>query len=66
MSNFIKKVLGDNQNGTLRRMRRKVKEINKLESTYKPMSDKKLAEQTKVLQKRLEKESLDKIRLVEF
>lgn len=61
MSNFIKKVLGDNQNGTLRRMRRKVKEINKLESTYKPMSDKKLAEQTKVLQKRLEKESLDKI-----
>ncbi len=61
MSNFIKKVLGDNQNGTLRRMRRKVKDINKLESTYQPMSDKKLAEQTKVLQKRLEKESLDKI-----
>jgi preprotein translocase subunit SecA len=61
MSNFIKKVLGDNQNGTLRRMRRKVKEINKLETTYQPMSDKKLAEQTKVLQKRLEKDSLDKI-----
>jgi len=61
MSNFIKKVLGDNQNGTLRRMRRKVKDINKLETTYQPMSDKKLAEQTKVLQKRLEKDSLDKI-----
>lgn len=61
MSNFIKKVLGDNQNGTLRRMRRKVKVVNKLEPTYQKMSDKKLAEQTKVLQKRLEKESLDKI-----
>ena len=61
MSNFIKRVLGDNQNGTLRRMRRKVKIINKLEPTYQKMSDKKLAEQTKVLQKRLEKESLDKI-----
>jgi preprotein translocase subunit SecA len=61
MSSFIKKVLGDNQNGTLRRMRRKVKDINKLEPTYEAMSDKKLAEQTKVLQKRLEKESLDKI-----
>ena len=61
MSNFIKKVLGDNQNGALRRMRRKVKEINKLEDTYKAMPKKTLAEQTQVLQKRAEKESLDKI-----
>lgn len=61
MSSFIKKILGDNQNATLRRMRKKVKEINKLEPTYKAMSDKKLAAQTEVLKKRLEKESLDKI-----
>ena len=61
MSNFIKKILGDNQNGTLRRMRRKVKDINKLEPTYQAMKDKQLAEQTAVLKKRLEKESLDKI-----
>lgn len=61
MSTFIKRILGDNQNSTLRRMRKKVKEINKLEPTYKDMSDKQLAEQTAVLKKRLVKESLDKI-----
>jgi preprotein translocase subunit SecA len=61
MSSFIKKVLGDNQRGTLKRLKKKVKEINKLEQKYKDMSDKDLALQTDELKKRLEKESLDKI-----
>lgn len=61
MSNLIKKLLGDNQKGTIRRIRKKVAEVNKLEAKYKKLSDKKLAEQTTVLKERLKKESLDKI-----
>lgn len=61
MSKFLKKILGDNQAGTIRRLKKRVKEVNKLEATYEKLSDAKLAEQTEVLKKRLEKESLDKI-----
>lgn len=61
MSNFIKKLLGDNQKGTIRRMYRKVHEINKLETKYSKLSDKELAKQTDILKERLKKESLDKI-----
>lgn len=61
MSKFLKKILGDNQAGTVRRLKKRVKEINKLEAKYEKLSDAKLAEQTDVLKKRLEKESLDKI-----
>jgi preprotein translocase subunit SecA len=56
---FIRRVLGDPQAKTIKRLRRKVIEVNKLESKYKKLSDAKLREQTKVLKKRLEKESLD-------
>ena len=61
MSNLIKRLLGDNQKGTIRRIKKRIVYINKLEPTYKKMSDKKLSEQTKVLKDRLKKESLDKI-----
>ena len=57
----LKRVLGDPQLRTLKRMRKRVKDINALEPTYKKMSDKKLSAQTDVLKKRLKDESLDKI-----
>lgn len=58
---YLKYLLGDPQNKTLRRMRKRANEINSLEAKYKKMSDKKLKEQTSALKKRLEKESLDAI-----
>lgn len=61
MANLLKSLLGDNQKGTVRRLRKRVGGINKLEPKYKEMSDSELAEQTNVLQERLKKESLDKI-----
>lgn len=61
MSNLLKSVLGDNQRATVRRLRRRVREISKLEENYANLSDKELSKQTDVLKKRLEKESLDKI-----
>jgi preprotein translocase subunit SecA len=57
----LKKVLGDPQARTVKRLAKRVDSINKLEPTYKKMSDKVLAEQTAKLKKRLEKEDLDKI-----
>ncbi len=61
MNKFLKKVLGDNQAGARRRLKRRVKDINKLEPKYEKLSDKQLAEQTSKLKERLKKESLDKI-----
>ena len=61
MSNFVKRLLGDNQKGTIRRIKKKVNDINKLEPKYKKLSDSALSKQTEILKKRLEKESLDKI-----
>ena len=61
MKKILKKVLGDPQAKTLKRLRKRVSEINALESRYAKMSDAKLREQTDVLKKRLKKESLDKI-----
>ncbi len=58
---FLKRVLGDPQAKTLRRMKRRVNEINGLEEKYKKLSDSKLKAQTAELKKRLEKESLDAI-----
>lgn len=57
----LKRILGDPQAKTLRRMKRKVNVINDLEPKYKKLTDKKLREQTDVLKKRLEKETLDAI-----
>lgn len=61
MKKIIKRVLGDPQVKTLKRLKKRVKEINSLEDKYKNMSDSKLKSQTDILKKRLEKESLDKI-----
>ena len=61
MTSFLKKMLGDNQRTALRRLNRRVRDINKLEAKYKAMKDAELAKQTAVLKDRLKKESLDKI-----
>ena len=61
MKKVFKKVLGDPEAKTLKRLNKKVGQINKLESKYNKMSDAKLRDQIKVLKKRLEKESLDDI-----
>ncbi|MCA9332493.1 preprotein translocase subunit SecA [Candidatus Saccharibacteria bacterium] len=61
MKKVLKKVLGDPQVRTLKRLTKRVNDINKLAPKYKKLSDKKLREQTDLLKKRLKKESLDKI-----
>lgn len=58
---LVKRVLGDPQAKTIKRIRRKVVEINKLESKYKNLSDAKIKQQTAELKGRLKKESLDQI-----
>jgi preprotein translocase subunit SecA len=59
MNNVFKKVLGDPQVRTVKRLRKRVREVNALTDTYKKMSDKDLKAQTDKLKKRLKKDSLD-------
>ncbi len=61
MNGLLKKLLGDPQIKTIKRLRKRVAAVNALAEKYEKMSDTKLQEQTKVLQKRLEKDSLDAI-----
>ncbi len=61
MKRIVKHVLGDPQIRTIRRLKKRVKEVNGLDETYKKMSDAQLKKQTDVLKKRLKKESLDGI-----
>lgn len=62
MKKVFKRILGDPQARTVKRMQRRVKDINDLAPKYKKMSDAKLKEQTSALKKRLEKgETLDNI-----
>src|ERR1044072_7849421 len=61
MNGLFKKLLGDPQARTIKRLRRRVREVNALEQKYKKLTDTKLKEQTDVLKKRLAKETLDKI-----
>ena len=61
MKKVFKRVLGDPQARTLKRLKKRVRDVNALSDKYEKMSDKKLAEQTAVLKKRLEKETLDQI-----
>jgi preprotein translocase subunit SecA len=61
MNSVFKKVLGDPQQRTLKRLKKRIHEINNLEDKYKKMSDKVLADQTGKLKNRLKKEALDKI-----
>ena len=58
---ILKRVLGDPQAATIKRLRKRVVKINELADKYKKMSDKQLREQTDVLKKRLARESLDDI-----
>jgi len=57
----LKRALGDPQIRTLKRLKKRVSDINKLEEKYQKLSDSALKKQTDELKKRLEKESLDKI-----
>ena len=57
----FKKILGDPQARTVKRLRKRANAINQLSDKYKNMSDKQLKEQTDVLKKRLKKESLDAV-----
>lgn len=61
MKKVLKRVLGDPQIRTVKKLTKRVSEINNLEDKYKKLSDSKLKSQTEVLKKRLEKESLDNI-----
>ncbi len=61
MHRVFKKVLGDPQARTVKRLRKRVEDINRLEDKYKKLTDTKLQEQSQVLRKRLEKESLDTV-----
>lgn len=61
MKKVLKRVLGDPQVRTVKKLTKRVDEINKLEDKYKKLSDSKLKAQTPELKKRLEKESLDDI-----
>ena len=61
MNNVLKKLLGDPQAKTIKRLRKRVKLVNDLAPKYEKLTDKKLQEQTEVLRKRLKKESLDAI-----
>ncbi len=58
---MFKRVLGDPQAATVKRLRKRAERINVLADKYKKMSDKQLREQTDVLKKRLQKEKLDDI-----
>ena len=57
----MKRVLGDPQTKTLKRLKRRVKAVNDLSDSYKKLSDAKLKAQTAKLKKRLGDESLDKL-----
>lgn len=61
MNKVFKKVLGDPQAKTVKRLSKRVKDINALADKYTKLSDKKLKEQTNVLKDRLKKESIDAI-----
>jgi preprotein translocase subunit SecA len=50
---FLKKVLGDPQAATIKRLNRRVKEVNALADKYKKMSDKQLKDQTAEFKKQL-------------
>ncbi len=65
MKKAIKKVLGDPEAKTLKRLSKRAKEINALEETYKKLSDSKLKAKTAEFRTKLEnkksKEAMDKV-----
>jgi preprotein translocase subunit SecA len=61
MNIVLKKILGDPQAKTVKRLRKRVVAVNALGDKYKKLTDKQLQSQTDALKKRLKKESLDAI-----
>ena len=61
MNRLLKRLLGDPQAKTIKRLRRRVRVINGLAPKYEKMTDDKLRAQTELLRKRLKKESLDAV-----
>ena len=61
MNGVLKRLLGDPQIKTVKRLQKRVRVINDLAPKYEKLTDKKLQEQTEVLRARLKKESLDAI-----
>jgi preprotein translocase subunit SecA len=60
-SKILKKALGDPQARTVKRLKKRVKDVNALSDSYKKLSDKALKAKTDEFKKRLAKESLDKL-----
>ena len=58
---IIKRVLGDPQIKTVKRLKKRVQDINSLADKYSKMTDSQLKKQTSVLKERLAKESLDQV-----
>ena len=61
MKKVFKRILGDPQVKTLKRLKKRTQEINQLADKYSKMSDKELKNQTNIFKERLKDESLDKI-----
>lgn len=61
MNIVFKKILGDPQAKTVKRLRKRVKLVNDKASKYEKLSDKELRDQTAILKTRLKKESLEAI-----
>lgn len=61
LQTVLTKVLGDPQNKTRRRLKKRAGEVEKLAPKYKKMTDAALKGQTAELKKRLQKETLDAI-----
>ncbi|HSX47843.1 MAG TPA: preprotein translocase subunit SecA [Patescibacteria group bacterium] len=61
MNIIFKKILGDPQARTIKRLNKKVKLVNNLADKYAKLSDAQLKKQTQVLKDRLNKESVDDI-----
>ena len=55
LEKFLQGIFGDAQKKTLKRLYKKVQEINKLEPKYQKMSDEELADQTEILKEKLNK-----------
>lgn len=61
MNIVFKKILGDPQARTVKRLRKRVKLVNDQAAKYTKLTDTELRQQTEVLKKRLKKETLDAI-----
>ncbi|MBR5620988.1 preprotein translocase subunit SecA [Candidatus Saccharibacteria bacterium] len=59
MTKFLQGIFGDAQKKTLKRLYKRVLDINKLEPKYEAMSKKELAEQTEILKSKLPKNLKD-------